>query len=113
MNTKQVGFITFGKEGARIVTADGIEKVDALPDPPGKLYKGGAGDTAFAGFLLGYLNGASNQISAQIAMKLSNAKLSENSPHPSDPQSILRRAMPRVAQQIFNPVAGRSISHLP
>jgi len=55
--THQVAFITLGKKGAAVITADGgIKKVAAAPffevDIKNTL---GAGDSAFAGFLNGYL----------------------------------------------------------
>ena len=99
--TEQVGFVTFGKDGAYIITADEIKKVDPLPDPPGQLFKGGAGDTAFAGFLLGHFNGESHEVSAQIAMELANAKLIHPEPRLPNPEKTLRELMPNVAARVY------------
>jgi len=114
-DTDQVGFITFGKHGAYLVVRDKeqelddgkkhykIQKVEPERDPPGKLYKGGAGDTSFAGFLLGHFNGLDDTLSAQVAMKLATAKLTHPEPRLPNAQETLREVMPAVADKIYGP----------
>jgi sugar/nucleoside kinase (ribokinase family) len=122
-NTGQVGFITFGKEGAYLVVRDRenevdgqkkytIKKVEPEMDPPGKLYKGGAGDTSFAGFLLGHFNGLDPELSAQIAMKLASAKLTHPEPRLPNPQDTFRELMPKVADKVFGTRSNGRVNHV-
>lgn len=88
--TDQVGFITCGKDGSVVITKNGIERLG-----PPKIEKNeirntiGAGDTAFAGFLYGYVNRRPHAISAQVATELAGAKLRHNGPTLPDPKSVL------------------------
>lgn len=121
--TEQVGFITFGKHGAYLVARDHeheangqahytIKKVEPQPDPPGKLYKGGAGDTSFAGFLLGHFNGMDDEVSAQIAMKLATAKLTHPEPRLPNPQETFRELMPTLAGRVFGGRSNERVAHI-
>lgn len=99
--TRQKGFITFGAEGSYIVTAEEIRKIDPVRPPPGiQLYMGGAGDTAFAAFLLGHINGLSDEISARMAMTLASKKLEIKAQRLPDMMGTLRELMPEIATQI-------------
>lgn len=99
---KPVGFITRGKEGAAIVTEDGIEYVK-----PARIEKEeivnelGAGDTAFSGFAAGYLKGLPHHHSAQLAMTLAAEKLKINGARLPDPGRALRDAAPHLADVLL------------
>lgn len=67
----QVAFITCGRDGAAVVTQDGIEMVPPVPTPQEEIKNTlGAGDAAFAGFLFGTLKCLPPAASAAIAMEL-------------------------------------------
>lgn len=92
---RQVGFITDGKYGSHVVTKDEIKYYPTEPLPIEQIANSaGIGDTAFAGFMYGYLNGYSNEISANIGMALAKAKLRENAPRLADPKKTLETVLP-------------------
>ncbi len=102
-NKQQVGFITMGKEGAAVVTYDKIEYVQAAKDPEGKINTLGAGDTSFAGFLAGHVQGLPPKECAEIAMELAGAKLKVNGPRLRDPQMALHHQAPELAEKLLGP----------
>ena len=92
---RQVGFITDAAHGAYVVTKDKIVHVDAIP--PEKIENTvGAGDTAFAGFMYGYLKGRSHETSAKIGMALASEKLKLNGARLPDPAATLKETMPHL-----------------
>ncbi len=109
-NRKPVGFITRSEKGAAIVTEDGIEYIP----PHAKIDKieslSGAGDTSFAGFAAGYIQGLPDKTSAQIAMALASEKLRHNGPRLDNPRESLRKASPHLATEVLG--AGKSSGEL-
>lgn len=94
---RQIGFITCGKTGAAVVTADSIERISPMPINAADIVNTlGAGDTAYAGFAAGLLKGLSPMESAQIAMALAEEKLRINAPRLPDPRSVLARHFPHL-----------------
>jgi len=95
------GFITFGKEGAMIITAHTTEHV-----PPEHIGVGdivntlGAGDTSYAGFAAGFLKGLTAHDSAHIAMALAGEKLRINNPRLPEPMASLRKIVPDLAARV-------------
>jgi len=84
-----LGFITFGKDGAAVVSSHGIKRFPPVPIAEQEIVNTlGAGDTAFAGFAAGYLKGLAPAVSAQIAMALAGAKLRVNGPRLADPRAF-------------------------
>lgn len=99
---RQVGFITMGEYGAAVVTEDGVIQIDPLAVNPENIKNTvGAGDTAFAGFALGYLKGLPHDISAKVAMTLAGEKLRYNQARLPEPKAILAYLMPSIHQQLF------------
>ena len=96
-----LGFITYGKNGAAIVGPHGVEEVQpiAIDDDDIKNTLG-AGDTAYAGFAVGYLKKLPDSFSARIAMALAGEKLRVNSSRLADPKATLNTAAPDLAHMI-------------
>jgi sugar/nucleoside kinase (ribokinase family) len=88
-NAQQVGFITLGEKGAAIITHDEITYVPLSNTPDRIVNTLGAGDTAFAGFVYGYLKKLPHAQSAAIAMALASAKLGVNGSRLPDPKKFL------------------------
>jgi sugar/nucleoside kinase (ribokinase family) len=89
---KQVAFITRGNKPALLVIAGHDEPIEVpiVNAPLNNVL--GAGDTAFAGFLAGYLKGLDHETSAKIAMGLAAEKVRQTSTEPYlvDPKMSLR-----------------------
>ncbi len=85
---EQVGFITCGVRGAALVTTERVEMI-AAPPAANVVSTLGAGDTAFAGFLAGYIRKKDYRECADIAMALAAAKLSVNAARLPDPKAAL------------------------
>ncbi len=99
---KQVGFITMGKDGAAVVTEDEIIRVPMADINTSEVKNTvGAGDTAFAGFALGYLKGLSHEASAKMAMVLAGEKVKINTARLPDPKQTLKEAMPTMHKELF------------
>lgn len=98
---KGMGFITFGKDGAAVVTSDTIEFVDPIKiDAHDIVNTLGAGDTSYAGFAAGYLKKLPEIQSARIAMALAGEKLRINAPRLPDPRATLMEAAPELARML-------------
>lgn len=98
----QVGFITRGEKGAAVVTREKIHLIDPVAINPKDIKNTvGAGDTAFAGFLMGQLRGLPHEISAQIAMTLAAEKLKINQARLPSPKQALKTAMPALYSQLY------------
>lgn len=96
----QIGFITLGEDGAYLVTKDAVRPVSPPPAHGHRLYTLGAGDTAFAGFLAGYLKSLPPETAAGIGMALAGEKLKINAPRLPDPKAALTRAAPDLAARL-------------
>ena len=98
---QQVAFITCDEEGSMVVTADDIRPVPAVPIDR-IMNKGGAGDTATAGFLAGYLQGLDFCTSAEIGVALAGAKIrDEIGPRLASPMQALTAINPALAFQFI------------
>lgn len=96
-----MAFITFGKDGAAVVTANAIDFVKPLKIKPEEIVNTiGAGDTAYAGFAAGHLKKIPAKLSAQIAMTLAGEKLRVNAPRLSDPRAILSEVAPDLERKL-------------
>lgn len=97
--TEQVGYVTLGRDGSAVVTADNIKYIKTkqaeLP-----IYKLGAGDTACAGFGAGHLKSLEPQISADIGNTLSGEKLKVNKARLDDPRATLNEVRPDLAAEL-------------
>lgn len=99
---RQVAFITLSEKGAVGATKDGIVHVPVREIKKEEIVNEvGAGDTSFAGFAAGYINGLPHAISAEIAMALANQKLRVNKARLDDPRAALREASPKLADQLL------------
>lgn len=93
-NKNQRGFITRGSKGAAVISAQEI-----LPVAPGVVAANdikntlGAGDTAFAGFVAGYIQSLPDRLSGEIAATLAAAKLKVNAARLADPKSALPKIL--------------------
>ncbi len=100
---EQVAFITLGERGAAIVTKDKIKYVSPRDIKPEEVVNTlGAGDTAFAGFIAGYIKELPHEASAEIAMALANQKLRHNGPRLDNPLSSLHKASPYLADLVLD-----------
>ncbi|MFO0389808.1 MAG: carbohydrate kinase family protein [Alphaproteobacteria bacterium] len=98
---RQVGFITDGKYGSHVVTKDDIKYYPTEPLPVEEIANSaGIGDTAFAGFIYGYLNGMSHENSAKIGMALAKEKLREDAPRLMEPKNALKKVMPYLGHML-------------
>jgi len=98
---KSVGFITFGKDGAAVVTTQNIEFVQPIKIKGKEIVNTiGAGDTAYAAFAAGHLKQLPEMTSAQLAMALAGEKLRTNAPRLSDPKATLSAAAPDLARML-------------
>ncbi|MGE3713387.1 MAG: PfkB family carbohydrate kinase [Alphaproteobacteria bacterium] len=92
---KQRAFITDGSNSAWVVTRDKIEEIHVNKMPDEQIRnKTGVGDTAFSGFLYGYLNGLDAEQSARIGVTLAREKLKEDDSRLPDPQKTLKDVLP-------------------
>ncbi len=106
---EQVAFITDGGNGAYTITANEIIHVDIHPR---KFVKNtlGAGDTSYAGFLVGkLLLGLDNEQSAKLAMALAAAKVQENGPTLAQPIEALIKIAPQMGASIKNRIAALKV----
>jgi len=102
-NNKQLAFITCGKQGSVVITKDDIKSFAAQDIPEAEIKNTvGAGDTAFAGFLTGYVAGQPNEISANIASEFASAKLRHNGATLPDPKSVITEKFPHLSRVIFS-----------
>jgi sugar/nucleoside kinase (ribokinase family) len=98
-----LGFITYGKEGAAVVGAHGIDHVQPSHIADAEILNTlGAGDTSYAGFAAGYLKKLPDTVSAQIAMTLAGEKLRYNGSRLPDPKTTLNTVAPDLAQMLRN-----------
>lgn len=88
----QAGFITDGKYGAWVVTPHEILHVGTV-NKTEITNTVGAGDTAYAGFLYGYLTGRSLVGSAKIGMAMAGEKLKCNGPRLPDAKATLDKIL--------------------
>lgn len=97
-DSRQAAFVTRAEKGAAVVTQAAIEHI-APPKIAAKEIVNtlGAGDTAFAGFAAGHLQGLPLSDCAAIGMALAGEKMKLNSARLPDPLSSLRRAAPHLA----------------
>lgn len=93
---EQVAFIACGNKNALLVTADKIIEIPAV-NVSQRNNLLGAGATAFAGFLAGYMKGLDHKTSATIAMALAAEKIEQETPtrNLEDPQRSLEKALLR------------------
>lgn len=102
LKRSQVGFITMGEHGAAVVTAYEILHIDPIKINASEIKNTvGAGDTAFAGFALGYLKGLPDETSAKMAMALAGEKLKINQARLPDPRGVLKQVMPKLHDELF------------
>lgn len=96
----QRAFITDGSRDAWVVTADEIKAIPVAKVPEHEVKnKTGVGDTAFAGFLFGYLKGLNAQQSAQIGVRLAEEKIKQDDSRLLNPREVLAELMPHLAHQ--------------
>lgn len=86
-----IGFITDGEKGAYVVTPHGgIQHVDVAPISKDEIENlVGAGDAAFAGYIIGHLGGLTPRESARLGMLLAGEKLKVNQARLDNPQQAL------------------------
>jgi sugar/nucleoside kinase (ribokinase family) len=109
-----VALVTCGEDGAYLVSADArrrrglalevvtkgsIQKFAPPVIRPDEVVNTlGAGDTAFAGFVAGYLRGLDYAICAELATALTGCKLRSNAARLKNPLAELREAAPQLAE---------------
>ncbi|MCE2927565.1 MAG: carbohydrate kinase family protein [Rickettsiales bacterium] len=99
-STNQVAFITCGKQGSVVITKDGTQHFPAAVIHKDEIKNTvGAGDTAFAGFLTGYIHKEPYADCAKMASELACAKLRHNGATLPDPKAVFR--------QYFSEFAGK------
>lgn len=96
-----LGYITLGAKGCILISRDSVEQMQAVPVPP-ELVKNtiGAGDTAYAGFAAGYLQGMPLRQAAHLGMVLASEKLRVNAPRLPQPLACLKQVAPDLAAQL-------------
>ncbi len=109
---RQVGFITDGEHGSYVVTKDGYTFYKTEPLAEREIVnKLGTGDTAFAGFIYGYLHGMSYENCARIGMKLATSKMREDGPRLKDPVKALNDAMPHLGHLLGDSTVPLEMGH--
>lgn len=96
-----LAYITLGAKGCLLISRDAVEQLQAVPVPPEQVLNTiGAGDTAYAGFAAGYLQGMALRSAAQLGMVLAAEKLKVNAPRLPQPLAVLRQVAPDLAAQL-------------
>lgn len=87
-NKIKVAFITKGRNGAVILSKDGMQEIPAL-EADKIVNTLGAGDTAFAGFMIGCIKGLDYKKSAEIGLTLAKHKLTIDAARLPDPRKVV------------------------
>lgn len=98
---RAIGFITLGKDGAAVVSAEGVEYIKPVAAEIRNTL--GAGDTSYAGFVAGYIKKLPDATSARIAMVLAAEKLRVNSSRLADPRAVLAAQAAELSQLLGKP----------
>lgn len=97
----KVAFITLGERGCVLITPDSIEQIGAPKIAAGDIVNTiGAGDTSYAGFAAGIIQGMGAKEAAQLGMVLAGEKLRINAPRLPDPFGALKARIPALAEQL-------------
>jgi len=100
-STNQVAFITCGKEGSVVITKDGTKHFPAAVIDKNDIKNTvGAGDTAFAGFLTGYIHKEPYEDCAKMASELACAKLRHNGATLPDPKAVFHHHFPAFVPKL-------------
>lgn len=90
----QVAFITRSSKGAVAVRQSGVESCEPVAIAPSQIKNTlGAGDTAFAGFVAGFLCKLPDKTALEIAVTLAAEKLKINAARLPDPKSALPKIL--------------------
>lgn len=100
-STEQMGFITRDRQGAVVVTAEGIKTINAVPvEESAIVNKLGAGDTASGVFAALNTQNIPVEQAAEAAMHVTADKLKIDDGRHPDPLDVLRDTMPRLAAEL-------------
>lgn len=110
-NSEPIVFITRGTEGVVVGTRDEVITVPAINLQKGEIYVNplGAGDSAFAGFMVGNILDLSPEKSAIIGAALGKSNVLEESARIKDPLESLRTQIPHIYREISAVIVDSSI----